>query len=135
MSRDFIDTNVFVYASDRSAGDKRRIAQELVTSAFADDAAISPQVLQEYFVVATRKLGLPEAIAQQHVRYMAELDQAVIDANVVLRAIDCHRLNALSYWDALIVTCAADKGCSRLLSEDMQHGQTIAGVLIENPFR
>jgi predicted nucleic acid-binding protein len=105
-----------------------------VLDAYRGQAFISPQILHEYFVVATRKLGISAAVAQQHVRDMAELDQAIIDPQVVLRAIDCHRLNSLSYWDALVVTCAADTGCVYVLSEDMQNGQTINGVRIENPF-
>ena len=133
--RVFVDTNVFVYADDDDAGAKRDRAREILADLVpARRAVVSTQVLQEFFVVATRKLGLPAARAQQRVEALAQLDLVLIRADLILAAIDLHRLNALSFWDALIIRCAQAAGCARLLSEDLSHGQQIGGLQIENPF-
>jgi predicted nucleic acid-binding protein len=134
--RVFLDTNVIVYADDQSAGVKRSRALAVLRELVAQSRAVlSTQVLQEYFVVATRKLGVPPAVARQKVDALARLDVVVIRPELVLAAIDLHRLHQISFWDALIVRCAVTAGCSRLFSEDLQDGQVLDGVRIENPFR
>ena len=96
-------------------------------------AIVSTQVLQEYFVAATR-LGLPPEIAQQHVATYAQANVVQVTTELILAAIDLHRLHKLSFWDALIVRSAGAAGCSVLFSEDRKHGQSHDGVLIQNPF-
>jgi predicted nucleic acid-binding protein len=133
--RVFVDTNVFLYAEDEDAGPKRDRARSLLTELLGSgQAVISTQVLQEFFVVATRKLGLPAEKARQRVELLSQLDVVVIRSELVLGAVDLHRLHALSFWDALVLRCAAVAGCGRLLTEDLAHGQVIDGVRIENPF-
>ncbi len=133
--RIFLDTNVLVYADDLDAGEKRERAQQILADAFTTrSAALSTQVLQEFFAVATRKLGVDAAIARRKIELLSTLEVITIQVPHVLQAIDLHRLHALSFWDALIVTCAASAGCTRLCTEDMQDGATISGVTIENPF-
>lgn len=133
--RVFIDTNVFLYADDLDAGAKRERAQEILHRAFTDgNGVISTQVLQEFFVGSTRKLGVPSEIARRKVELLARLDVVTIQPTLILDAIDLHRLHALSFWDALILRAASSSGCRRLLTEDLQSGRTIAGVHIENPF-
>jgi predicted nucleic acid-binding protein len=65
---------------------------------------------------------------------LATLEVVQIRVDLILGAIDIHRLHQLSFWDALVVKCAAAAGCSRLLTEDMLHGRILEGVRIENPF-
>lgn len=133
--RRFLDTNVLLYADDEDAGEKRDRARRLLREAFAaGDAVVSTQVLQEYFVNATRKLGVDPAIARRKVEIVAELDVVRIDLDLIYSAIDLHRLHSLSFWDALIVRAAAVAGCGLLLTEDLQHGRVIDGVRIEDPF-
>lgn len=133
--RVFVDTNIWVYADDADSPKKRDRARELITTLVADErAVISTQVLQEYFAVATRKLGIAADEARKRVETMAQLDVVLIRPELVLEAIDLHRLHGLSIWDALVLRCAAASGCGRLMSEDLQHGQVIAGVRVENPF-
>ena len=133
--RVFLDTNIFLYADDLDAGPKREVAREILRDAFTSGTGVlSTQVLQEYFVVATRKLGVDAAVASRKVELMATLDVVRIEVAEILAAIDLHRLHSFSLWDALIVRCAATAGCSRLLSEDMQVGRVISGVRIDNPF-
>jgi predicted nucleic acid-binding protein len=133
--RDFIDTNVLVYADDLDAGPKNTIARSLVEDALLRATGVlSTQVLQEFFSVSTRKLGVPAEVARRKVELLAHLEVVRIDVDAILAAIDLHRLHPLSFWDALIVQAAASAGCSRILSEDLQHGRTLAGVKIVNPF-
>ena len=134
--RVFVDTNVVLYAYDRSAGDKRVRAREVLAPLVRERrAVISTQVLQEFFAAGTRKLHIPADRARRYVENWSELDVVVIRPETVLGAIDLHRLHALSFWDALVIKAAGVAGCGRLLSEDLNHGQTIEGVTIENPFR
>ncbi|OGQ22219.1 MAG: hypothetical protein A2138_08585 [Deltaproteobacteria bacterium RBG_16_71_12] len=134
--RIFLDTNVLVYADDADARDKRVRAQQRLTAVLTAGAAVvSTQVLQEYYVIATRKLRLPPDVARLRVETLARLDVVVIRPEHVLAAIDLQRLRSLSFWDALVVRAAVAGGCSRLLTEDMNHGEVIEGVRIEDPFR
>lgn len=133
--RVFIDTNVVVYACDRTAGDKRIRAREVLAPLLRERrAVISTQVLQEFFS-ATRKLNIPAEQARYYVEKWNRLDVVVIRPEVILGAIDLHRLHMLSFWDALVIKSASVAGCGQLLSEDLNHGQKIDSVTIENPFR
>lgn len=132
--RVFLDTNVLVYADDRDAGAKRRKARAILRDAFADGAGVvSTQVLQEYFVIATRKLGEDADVARRKVELLAKLDVVQVDVEMVLAAIDLHRLRSISFWDALVVKAAVAGGCARLLTEDLQDGEVIDGVRVANP--
>jgi predicted nucleic acid-binding protein len=133
--RTFIDSNVLVYADDLGAGPKRATAQEVLAPLISErSAVISTQVLQEYYAIATRKLKLEPHITRAKVEAFAQLDTVIIRPEIVLSAIDLHLLRSISFWDALIVRCAAVAGCASLLSEDLNHGQMIEGVRIVNPF-
>jgi len=134
--RRFLDTNVLFYADDLDAGDKRVKAQQVLREAMSSgEGVLSTQVLQEFFVIATRKLGVEPAMARRKVELLAEMDLVRVDLAMILAAIDLSRLHSFSFWDALIVRTAAAAGCGLLLSEDLQHGQVVDGVRIENPFR
>lgn len=135
MSRFFIDTKVLVYADDLDAGTKTAKAQELIERAYAQRAGVlSTQVLQEFFVVTTKKLGVDPATARRKVELLGRLDVVTLELATILAAIDLHRLHSLSLWDALIVKAATIGGCEILYSEDLNHGQVIDGVRIHNPF-
>lgn len=133
--RVFVDTNVLVYADDLDAGEKAQRARELVGEVFREqNGVLSTQVLQEFFVVTTRKLGVDPELARRKLELLATLEVVSIQVPHILHAIDLHRLHSVSFWDALILACAAAAGCTRLWSEDLQDGAVIAGVRIENPF-
>lgn len=133
--RFFIDTNVLVYADDLDAGPKNAVARALIAEALTEGTGVlSTQVLQEFFSIATRKLHVAADVARRKVELLASLEVVRIDVDAILAAIDLHRLHSLSFWDALIIQSAANAGCARLLSEDLQHGRTISGVRIDNPF-
>lgn len=133
--RVFFDTNILIYADDADAGAKRDRAQQIIEAALNNgNGVLSTQVLQEYFVVATRKLGLSAEIAQKKVEILATMTVIAIDVEHVVEAIKLHRLYGFGFWDCLILHCAKVAGCPRLLTEDLQPGRSIEGVAIENPF-
>lgn len=135
-ARSFFDTNVCVYADDKSAPAKQRRAVELIAEhRRAASGVVSLQVLQEYFVAVTRKLRLDAAIARRKVELLAEFDVAAPDLTDILAAIDLHRLHNISFWDALVLRSAQQTGCTVLFSEDMQPDRAIGGVRVVNPFR
>lgn len=135
--RTFLDSNVLVYSVDESPAEKAKHerATELL-SAQPEDLVVSTQVLQEFYVVATRKLKNPlsEELAARAVRGIAKLDVVGVDVPLVLSAVDTSRTAQVSLWDALIIEAASRAGCERVLSEDLNAGQVIRGVRIENPF-
>lgn len=133
--RSFFDTNVLVYADDKGAAKKQSRAVELVAEhRRAGTGVVSLQVLQEYFVTVTRKLGLDASVARRKVELLAEFDVAAPDVGDVLAAIDLHRLHGFTFWDALILRAAKQTGCRVLLSEDFQAQREVDGVRVVNPF-
>ena len=135
MARRFLDTNVLVYTDD--GGDRRRarLALAAVQEAIESrEGVLSTQVLQEYFSVTTRKLGTDPAVARRKVQLFATLEVVQVDVELILGAVDLHRLHALSFWDALILQAAGRAGCEVLLTEDLQAGRAISGLRIVDPF-
>ena len=134
--RSLLDTNILVYADAADDAARQRRAIDLITASRAAGAAVlSTQVLQEYVNVALRKLRLPHALVRERLNFYRRFEIVPTSPDLIAGALDLHVLHGLSFYDALIVQAAATSGCQRLLSEDMQHGATIAGVRIENPFR
>lgn len=134
--RCFVDSNVFVYADDRSAGTKRDRARELIREVMgAKTGVLSLQILQEYFAVATQKLRISPAAARRRVELLSRLDMVILGVEDVLAAIDLHRLHGFSIWDALVIRAALNAGCRILYSEDLQEGRRIDGLEVVNPFR
>lgn len=134
--RSFIDTNILVYTDDADSGKKAEVAINLVENVMRSKlGVISPQVLQEYFVTTTRKLGVSVELAKKRVEFFSLFHMVQITPDDILSAINIHRLYPLSFWDSLVINAARKSGCRILLSEDMNHGQEIDGVKIINPFR
>jgi predicted nucleic acid-binding protein len=136
-SLQFVDTNILIYAHDSSAGAKQRIAGELLTSLWSESiGCVSVQVLQEFFVNATRRIGnplKPEAAAQLISDY-ASWRVHVPGAQDLLDAIQRHLAHRISFWDAMIITSASALDCEILWSEDLNHGQRFDSLVVRNPF-
>lgn len=134
-SRVFLDTNVLVYASDRDEPGKRRRARRLLR-ATADDGngVISTQVVQEFFVSATRKLAIEPLKAKAIVVTLHRLEILQITLEDINQAIDGVVLWQVSFWDALILTVAGRANCAVVYSEDLNAGQRYGGVEVRNPF-
>ncbi len=135
--RVFLDTNVLVYAYDRDEPDKRDRALSLLKSLAPEwQPIVSTQVLQELYVVLTRKLSRPLAPEQatEAIRRWSKLQVVHIDVPLIIAATATSQKHHLSFWDALIFQSAAKADCIRLLSEDLQDGFQLSGVTLENPF-
>jgi predicted nucleic acid-binding protein len=136
-NRQFIDTNILVYAHDTTAGDKHERARALLERLWdARDGCLSVQVLQEFFVTVTRKIPRPldAGVAEEIVGDMSRWYVHAPAAADVLAAISLHQETGISFWDAMIVRSAAEVGCGIIYSEDLNHGQLYSGVRVENPF-
>lgn len=136
MERTFFDTNILVYADDLAAGQKRERALSVLDQHIrAGMAVVSTQVLQEFYAIATRKLGVSPEVARAKVAILGRLDLVQVDLGLILGAIDVQRLHQVSFWDALIVRAASVAGCRLLFSEDLQDGRLIDELRIVNPWR
>ena len=132
----FVDTNVLIYAHDADAGEKQRVAKSILRELWSERTGVlSAQVLQEFYVNVTRKIASPlpkdaaRLVVSSYAIWCGETTPSQITA-----AFRIEDESQIGFWDALIVSSAADFGASRILSEDLNAGQRIAGVLIENPF-
>lgn len=140
MSGDsFLDSNVLIYTFDDVALEKQRIAQDLVKTALQDGSGvISYQVTQEVLNVLTRKLPQSMDVGDA-TRYLATTLEPlwhVQPSTELFRAgLALQARYQFGFYDALIVAAALSAGCARLYSEDLQHGQQIEGLTIEDPFR
>ena len=132
--RMFVDTNVLIYDIDSADPRKQARARAVLDPAGAGDLVISSQVLSEFYVVSTRKLGVDPAVAKGLVDRLTRLPVVVIDAPLVVAAISGSREWGISYWDALIVRAAEVADCRRILSEGLTNGAKYGLVTIENPF-
>jgi predicted nucleic acid-binding protein len=130
----FVDTNVVVYAFDSGEPEKQHVALEVLES--GRRLVVSTQVLLETWWVLTRRLERPlsEDVAAEVIDELCRLPVVATDAELVRRAIQTGRRFGLAVWDALIVEAARSSGCDRILTEDLQTGQDLDGVVVENPF-
>ena len=132
----FVDTNVLLYATSQISGEesKAAIAKAVLS---ASDLALSTQVLQEFYVQATRSSQpdpLSHAQAAQLVEAFTRFPVQATTVELVRAAMASRERFRISYWDAAIIEAARAAGCAVVLSEDLSHGQDYDGVLVENPF-
>lgn len=133
--REFIDTNVLVYADDARDRRKQARARELIRRLMRERRGVlSLQILQEFFAAATRKLGMSSKEAKQRVSLYSRFDVVTLTPTDLLAAIDLHRMHQLSIWDSLVIRAALNGACTVLYTEDMQAGYTIEDVLLTDPF-
>ncbi len=134
----FLATNVLVYLYDRDAPEKQKKARAVLEwGSTGDGFVISTQILQEFWVTVTRKFSksLPVSEALLAMRALqGSLSTIPVDIGMIFEAIELERRFQLSFWDALVVQAALTAGCSKLLTEDLQHGFRIKTLTVENPF-
>ncbi len=134
----FIDTNIIIYAYDVTAGDKHKVAREILIELWESGLGIlSTQVLQEFFVNVVQKISKPisKGLAKDIVKDFLKWDVIVNDGDSILEAIEVCSKYRYSFWDSLIIEAAISGGAATLLSEDLSDGQIINGVTIRNPFQ
>jgi predicted nucleic acid-binding protein len=138
MSGDFIDTNVLLYLFSDEDRAKQETAKNIFEMAvYSGQASISFQVVQEVLNGLLRR-STPAADVEDARRHLEEMLIPLWKVNpseaLYARALDTHSRYRYSFYDSLIIAAALEAGCSRLLSEDLQHGQRIEGLTITNPF-
>jgi predicted nucleic acid-binding protein len=132
----FIDTNILIYAHDKDAGRKRDAAAQVLLELWENkQGVLSTQVLQEFYVNVTRKIPTPisKDEARDIIDRYAVWTIIVIDPSLILRASRIEEEYRISFWDSLIVAAAEKADAKILFSEDLNAGQLIAGIQIENP--
>lgn len=136
---DFFDANVFVYLVDLRAPAKQAVAQKLVTEALREGSAvISFQVVQETLDVLGRKFKRVASVPEREDllrEVLLPLWKVQPSAKLYASALTVQARQGLSFYDSLIVAAALEAGCRRLVTEDLQDGQRIGSLRIENPFR
>ena len=135
--REFVDANVLVYAFDASAARKQQAAQQLLERLWKSaTGCVSVQVLQEFFVTITKKVPKPLPVdhAKARIREFAAWAVFTPTADDIVAAIDLHTEAKIGFWDAMIVLAAAESECDVLWTEDLNDGQLLRGVRIQNPF-
>ena len=134
--RTFVDTNVLIYAHDVDSKAKHAVARNVLRELWSERAGVlSMQVLQEFYINVTRKIAspLPKDAARLVVNSYAIWCMETTPAEIAT-AFRIEDESRIGFWDALIVASAAKSGAVRIVSEDLNAGQMIAGVRIENPF-
>ena len=133
----FVDTNVLLYAisSDLAEQHKAKQANDILAER---DLALSVQVLQEFYVQATRA-SRPDPISHQHAVRLIESFRRFpvqdLTDTIVMSALTARQRFQVSYWDAAIIEAARVVGCTEIMSEDLGDGQDYAGIRVTNPFR
>lgn len=132
----FVDSNVLIYAHDVDAKGKHQKANAVLRQLWAERCGfLSMQILQEFYVNVTRKI--PNPIRKDAARLVVHnytpwcMETTPVEIATAFRIED---EAGIGFWDALVIASAAKCGAVRILSEDLNDRQTIAGVRIENPF-
>ncbi len=136
--RQFIDTNILVYAHDSAAGQKHTEARDLLETLWESrGGCLNIQVLQEFYVTVTQKVVMPYE-PREAVKIIEDLSTWHVHSpgvTDIVVAIDLQTRYQLSFWDAMILQSALRLGCKLIWTEDLNHGQTIHNLTIRNPFK
>jgi len=133
----FLDTNILVYAYDISSGSKHDVARNIVADLWNfRTGVLSIQVLQELFVTVTKKIPKPLDVktTRDIVRDFLLWEVVDNDGELMMAAMDVQMKYHYAFWDSLIIAAAIKSGASILITEDLNNGRIIEGVLIKNPF-
>jgi predicted nucleic acid-binding protein len=131
----FIDTTILIYGLDKHDPEKQKKARELLKrAAMEHSGVISTQVLQEFYVAVTRKLGVDPLPAKEMVHSFRNYETVLITVEIIKDAIDCSILQRISFWDSLILIAGEKALCEMIWTEDLNNGQIIKGIKVINPF-
>lgn len=133
----FVDTNILVYANDATDKPKQDLCKQIILDGIQNEnMVLSTQVLSEFYVTITKKIKvpLPVEIAKREIILLKTAEIVDVDYHSILKAIQVSTKNKISYWDSLIVASAVKAECREIVTEDMNDGQLIEGVMLRNPF-
>ena len=133
----FLDTNILLYSISRHPAESSK--RDRAVALLEDDAgAVSIQVLQEFYVQATRLNRddrIPHELAAGLIEAWSRFPVQDMNMNVLKAALRIHRAHGFSFWDSAILAAALTLGCDRVYTEDLSDGQVVEGLTIMNPFR
>jgi predicted nucleic acid-binding protein len=130
-----LDTNLLVYAVDKSAGVKQALAREITLRSARRDCYLTLQAVSEFYASVSRKRIMPiEDVAARSNDFLSTFRCAAVSAAAIRSALADAVARRASYWDALLVATAAEVGCTVILTEDLSDGSALNGVEIHNPF-
>jgi len=136
VPKGFIDTNILVYQMDKRNPEKKNTCRSIVRDLVSrNDAVISTQVLQEFYVVCTTRLKLKPVFVKGLIHGFENMEVVTIGPDLIKEAIDTSVQSDISFWDSLIVVAAEAARCKYLYTEDLNDGQIIRNVRIQNPFK
>jgi predicted nucleic acid-binding protein len=134
----FIDTNLFIYQLEASDERKSATADRIIRKGIETrNACISFQIVQECLNTVLRKAEIPlstDETKQYLDNVLAPLYRVPASLSLYRHALDLQTRYHYGFYDSLVIAAALDVGCTRLYSEDLQNGQRIEGLTIENPF-
>lgn len=134
-----IDTNILVYAYDRSEIEKQKKAADILDALVQNYAGVlSAQILSEFFIVATKKIPSPLTVDEAYTsitNYIRSWQIIDINSFIILEAIRGVKAHNLSYWDSLIWATARMNQIPTVLSEDFSNNSIVEGVRFINPFK
>jgi len=135
VSKIFLDTNFLIYTLDNRDSQKHSTARKLFRAAVTSQSAvISTQVLQEFYVIATKKFGIDPVLVKNILISFENLEIVTVTPLLIREAIDSALISRFSFWDSLILVSAKQAYCEKVWTEDLTPGQIVQGVEIENPF-
>ena len=135
VSKVFIDTNLLVYTMDQKDSGKQETAREYLKNLVDNHfPVLSTQVVQEFYVVATKKLKADPVVVKNIIHNFHNMELVNIDLELIEQAIDISILSQISFWDSLIIAAAEKANCEFVISEDLNAGQLYRGIKLINPF-
>ena len=131
----FIDTNILVYAYDPDEREKHEKVVAIVEELWESrTGALSTQVLQEFYSVATRRRKMPVTLARERIADYSQWCMVTTSPELLVTASLLQDNHKLSWWDAIVIEGALRSGATTLLSEDLQHGRRFGTLTVRNPF-
>ncbi|MEM3127091.1 MAG: PIN domain-containing protein [Candidatus Woesearchaeota archaeon] len=141
MTDEFIDSNILIYLTDLDYPDKKRKAKQIISRAVIGNEkfAISPQILGEFFVNATKKIASPisEEEGKEIIRSIIKSESFFIfpiTKEITLAALEIVEKHKISYWDAQIISVMKENGISTILTENTKDFN-VPGIVAVNPFK
>ena len=136
MPKGFIDTNVLIYQLDGRDKGKQKKCRDLVRALVKNrEAVISTQVLQEFYVACTSKLKMKPILVKGIMHGFENMEVVSVGTELINEAIDTSIQYKLSFWDSLVIVSAESAMCQFLYTEDLNEGQIIRNVRIQNPIK
>ena len=136
MPKSFLDTNILIYQMDnRDVGKQRKCREIVKTLVLKHEAVISTQILQEFYVACTAKLKIKPILVKGMMHGFQNMEVVTVVADLINEAIDTSVQYHISFWDSLVVVAAESAKCQYLITEDLNEGQVIRNVIIQNPMK